>query len=336
EPVALQSLQTGLYDPWTCTEAPAAGCVAMSRFSGTLDVSSLAAGPHRLVVAAVNGRGEPIPTYHEQIFTVGVDPCAGDGSGPAVQLTSPQNGATLSAPTTVEITASDPAGVTAVDLYVDGAYRQVDTTAPWLFTWDAVADGTGQHRLRAKAYDACGNIRFSPEITVEVAQNGFITRTYSPLDDTWSNQDHPATVFGDRSILRIRTSAGGHGRHTYLKFLVDDCPGGATSATLWLATQDRELPGDLGIYRLTDTSWQEETLTWINAPLSYDRLQIEAGPFTADSWHAIPVGGMVSGDGLWSLGVASSSNAGQQDFLSNESVTVPHRGPYLELTCRVP
>ncbi|MEM9292919.1 MAG: Ig-like domain-containing protein [Acidobacteriota bacterium] len=337
EPVALSGLQTGLYDAWTCTETPngtpGAGCDAFSGFSGTLDVSGLAAGPHRLVIAAVNGRGEPIPTYYEQEFTVGVDPCAGDTFGPSVQLSNLVDGQIVADPATVTVSASDPAGVSAVDLYVDGAYRQVDTVAPWSFTAPL---GPGEHRLRAKAYDACGNHRFSPEVLIEVASGGTVTRRHAALADTWSNQDHPATAFGDRSILRMRTSAGGHGRHTYLKFHVDDCPGGASTARLWFRTQDRELLGDLGVYRLLDTSWSEGTLTWLNAPLAYDAVMIIPGPFGAESWQGVDVTSLVTGNGVWSLGLATSSNAGQQDLLSRESLAVLEPAPYLELSCRAP
>jgi Bacterial Ig domain len=54
--------------------------------------------------------------------------------GPAGVITAPIQGSAVAGVTTVGVSASP--GVTRTELYVDGVLTQVDTTAPFAFTWD--------------------------------------------------------------------------------------------------------------------------------------------------------------------------------------------------------
>ncbi len=54
-----------------------------------------------------------------------------DTTPPTTSITSPADGATVSATITISTTASDDVGVTQVQFLVDGVLLSTDTTAPY-------------------------------------------------------------------------------------------------------------------------------------------------------------------------------------------------------------
>jgi hypothetical protein len=78
------------------------------------------------------------------------------------------NGSVVSAKSTVTIsaTASDNAGVTRVEFYVNGSLKCTDTSAPHTCSWGVPAARGKSYQLQAKAHDAAGNIGSSAVITV--------------------------------------------------------------------------------------------------------------------------------------------------------------------------
>jgi Big-like domain-containing protein len=86
---------------------------------------------------------------------------------PAVSITSPANNATFTAPANVTInaTANDADGtVSKVDFYQGTTLLGTDTTAPFSFTWPAVAAGT--YSLTAKATDNNNAVTTSSAVSV--------------------------------------------------------------------------------------------------------------------------------------------------------------------------
>jgi regulation of enolase protein 1 (concanavalin A-like superfamily) len=93
----------------------------------------------------------------------------GPNSPPAVNLTSPANAATFTAPATINMTAaaSDPENQLARVQFLSGStVLATDTTAPFAWTWSNVAAGT--YSLTAKAYDSAGAVATSAAVTVTV------------------------------------------------------------------------------------------------------------------------------------------------------------------------
>jgi hypothetical protein len=93
---------------------------------------------------------------------------------PSVALTQPTDGATFTAPATVNLaaTASDTDGtVTKVEFFNGAAKLGEDTTAPYSFTWSSVAAGT--YTLTARATDNLGGTSTSAAsgISVSAANN---------------------------------------------------------------------------------------------------------------------------------------------------------------------
>ena len=329
QPVQVQGLETGTHDPYTCSEDPSASCDPYSGWKGYLDTSGIPNGHHTLTVVGANFRpGEPIPNMDTVSFSVDHGQGCSETTPPVVQLTAPTPNATVSARVSVTASASDASGIEKVQFYVDGVRQRADLAAPWVYSWDSTTVDDGSHTLGVRAVDQCGNAAWGPNVPVTVANAQPVTLTFTPTDDSWSNQDLPDTVFGHYNFLRVRTNLGGNGRHAYLKFNVTGVTGPVTSARLRLRTQDQAITR-FGIYRITTNAWSESTLTWNNAPLAQDWFSGEHDGWPAETWRDFDVTEALQGNGLITLGLASSENIGAMDIWSKESEIYV---PVLEVT----
>ncbi len=106
----------------------------------------------------------------QAVAAVGSSGRASDTQAPAVSITAPASGATVSGTATVLVSATDNVGVTGVSLYVDGSLVSTDSTAPYSFSWNTTSAGNGAHTLEATAVDAAGN---SASHSVSVTVNNF-------------------------------------------------------------------------------------------------------------------------------------------------------------------
>jgi chitodextrinase len=94
-------------------------------------------------------------------------PPANDHTPPVVSVSSPAAGAVLSGLVTVNVAASDPAGVAGVQLLIDGiAAGTPDTDAPYQLSFDATAYPAGSHTLSARASDNGGNTAAAAPVSV--------------------------------------------------------------------------------------------------------------------------------------------------------------------------
>jgi hypothetical protein len=92
---------------------------------------------------------------------------------PAVTLTHPAEGATVSGLVAVTSDATDDVAVTQVEIAVDAARVGADRdgTDGWAVEWDASSAGVGEHTLTAVATDSAGQTA-SDSITVTVTGSG--------------------------------------------------------------------------------------------------------------------------------------------------------------------
>ena len=105
-------------------------------------------------------------------------PAGAVNPGPSVSITQPASNATVSGTLTVSGTATDSAGVTQVQVSVDGGTPQPATgTANWTASIDTTALSNGTHTISAQATDANGNVG-TASITVTV--NNTSTTTACP------------------------------------------------------------------------------------------------------------------------------------------------------------
>jgi hypothetical protein len=93
---------------------------------------------------------------------------------PAVTIVTPASGATVSGVAPVQVTASDPTGVSRVEIYVDNVLRAVESAASFTWNFDTTEIANGTHTLTIDAYD--------PEQNIGQASLTFTTQNdFSPL-----------------------------------------------------------------------------------------------------------------------------------------------------------
>jgi hypothetical protein len=103
------------------------------------------------------------------------DNCANpaDTTKPAVSITSPSNGATVTGVVTVSASASDDSGtVSKVEFYIDGSSTPAasDSSSPYSYSWNTASlTGGSSHTISAKAYDPSGNTQVST-VSVTIQQ----------------------------------------------------------------------------------------------------------------------------------------------------------------------
>ena len=95
---------------------------------------------------------------------------APDVTAPAVSLTTPANGATVSATIPISATATDSVGVIGVQFRLDGLDFGPEVIAPpYTMLWNTAAGANGAHALTAVARDEAGNTATAAAVSVTVA-----------------------------------------------------------------------------------------------------------------------------------------------------------------------
>jgi hypothetical protein len=143
--------------------------------------------------------------------------------------------------------------------------------------------------------------------------------TLAPIDDAFIMSDAPTSNYGSVTTLQVDNSPV---KHFLLKFEVIGLNGQTvTAAKLRLYNVD---PSNIGgdFYAVNDNSWQEETLTWNNAPVALTTPLASLGAVSASNWYEVDLTALITGDGTYSLRVTSTSTGGA-DYSSKEGANPP-------------
>ncbi len=119
---------------------------------------------------------------------------------PVVTITSPSNGAVVSAVTTVAVSASGSYPISKVQLYVDGVLYSTDTATPYTFSWSTASFTEGPHTLVAKAVDTQGNTGTSISVSVTVDNGPSLSYSYTVTGHTLSVAASPTSPFGIQKV----------------------------------------------------------------------------------------------------------------------------------------
>jgi len=134
-----------------------------------------------------------------------------DTTPPTVALSAPSSGTTVQGRTTVSANASDNAGVSQVEFYVDGVLKSTDIAPPYSFAWDTTnggahaCSGAHTHTLFARAYDSSGNSTASTNVSVNMN------------DPAYCLSNPPSSAFLNKFVIGQRakiTSAASNVRST--------------------------------------------------------------------------------------------------------------------------
>jgi subtilisin family serine protease len=80
-----------------------------------------------------------------------------DAVAPTVTINSPSSGATVSGVAGVNVSASDNAGVSRIELYIGGSLYAQSTSSSTTFSWNTANFLDGAYTLEVRAYDAANN-----------------------------------------------------------------------------------------------------------------------------------------------------------------------------------
>jgi fibronectin type 3 domain-containing protein/O-glycosyl hydrolase len=185
---------------FTGTVAGVDGLTSLASYSTNATLDAQAAGD---VPVAAGAFSTTIPA--DTLFTLTGVPGPANAA-PSVSLTAPTNGATFTAPATVDLaaTAADSDGtVTKVDFYDGSTLLGTSTSAPYAYSWANVP--AGPHTLSAKATDNAGATTTSAPVAITVTAP-------STLPTGWSHGDVGAVgVSGDASYAGGTFTVSGSG-----------------------------------------------------------------------------------------------------------------------------
>jgi Bacterial Ig domain/IPT/TIG domain/Family of unknown function (DUF6298)/Putative collagen-binding domain of a collagenase len=277
--------------PSITTLNPASGVVGTSvtisganfgatRGSSTVQFNGVATTPSTW---SANSVAAPVPsgaTTGTVVVTVGSVASNGvgftvttsDTTPPAISITAPANGLTVSGTIIIGADASDNVGVLSVQFQVDGNNLGASSsTSPYSVSWDTNTAANGTHSITAIAKDAAGNSATSVAVSVIVSNS---TGTgMGPLRQSPANSRYFINPAGNAVFLS--------GSHTWDDLLDTD-------------TSPSPAPFDFTSYlNFLKTNNHNVTILWRK-----DLPQYCGWNFTGSIWNAAPWPWLRTGPGL--------------------------------------
>ena len=162
-------------------------------YSVTWDSRTVGNGSHSITAVARDAAGNSAVSAARSIT---ISNGTGDRQPPAISLTAPAGGSTVSGSIWLTANASDNVGVAGVQFRVDGVNLATEDTFPdYRRAWDTTTASNGTHSLTAVARDAAGNVATSAAITVTVNNADTVAPTVS-----FTNPASGATVSGTVAV----------------------------------------------------------------------------------------------------------------------------------------
>ncbi len=185
----------------------------------------------------------------------------------------------------------------------------------------------GEHFVRYHSRESASK-KLTPTLVVEfsgpsgppISPDATVT---SVIDDAFVRGGSSSGAnFGSNSLIRVKESSNNqYTRHGLLRFDVNSLSS-ATSATLYVYGSAQQQM-DIAVYKINNDNWQEESVTWNNAP-SFSTYQGDLSVQTTDQWYGIDVTSLVQGEiangGTLSIGLRDDNTTGiTADFFSKEN-----------------
>ncbi|MFN2203694.1 MAG: DNRLRE domain-containing protein [Caldilineaceae bacterium] len=194
-------------------------------------------------------------------------------------------------------------------------YTDLSTGFPSSWAWDFGDGGGSQAQNPSHEYKNPGTYTVTLTASNSTGSDtqtriNYITVSEPPpivclaaAADAFVRSNYPTNNYGTRSDIRVKDAAADI--HGYLLFPVEGVNGNVTGAALRLFVNDESVDGGTA-YLVSDTSWDEASITWKNAPAMGMALD-SAGAVTDGQWVEFDVTTAVSGNGLVSFGISSGS-----------------------------
>lgn len=127
-----------------------------------------------------------------------------------------------------------------------------------------------------------------------------VSRTFTPVADSYVNQSLPTTNYGTSTQLRVD---GSPFVRSYLRFNVQNLSGRVTRATLRIYANSAASSGCVANI-VGDNTWTESGLTYNNAPPLGSALG-SSGSFGGGVWISMDVTAYITGNGTYNLAVTT-------------------------------
>jgi len=140
-------------------DGAAVATATSSPFSFSWNSSSVSNSSHSITVKAYDAANN----MGSAAVTVNVSNVI-DTTPPTVSITAPLPSLSVSGTVSVQGSASDNAGVTKIELDVDGAAVATTAASPFSFSWNSAGKTNGSHTLTVKAIDGANNVGSASEM----------------------------------------------------------------------------------------------------------------------------------------------------------------------------
>ena len=277
-----------------------------SRVAYSIDTNPTAFGALKLVLNN-NGASFQYVNTSGTILDSGTIPCT--TSGPDTQAPSIPTGVSATSPSHYQVNlswsaSSDNVGVSGYRISRNGSVL-VSVPGSSLSYVDSTASPSTQYSYTVDAFDQAGNhsAASNPAGVTTLAMPASLT--YPPVADTYVSASSPTTNYGNATTFRLDASPD---LHSYLRFQVQGTMGvPITRATLKIYTNTTS---SIGVQALgvSNTTWGETTTNYNNAP-ALGSLLASSGAVTANTWVSLNITPYITGDGIYSLGVQTTSSS---------------------------
>jgi PKD repeat protein len=198
------------------------------------------------------------------------------------------------------------------------SFTDASTNLPTSWAWDFDNDGTvdstnqnpvfsyatpGTYTVKLTASNSAGgDDEVKTDFVIVGAELTFAS--FTPTADAFVSSSSMAKNYGSDVALRVRNSTTVY--RSYLKFTASGLDGPVKSARLRLLVNDASPDG--GSVYAVSSGWTESGITWSNAPVLPGSPVSSIGATTpVGSWLDVDLGAAITGDGTYSLAIASNS-----------------------------
>jgi calcineurin-like phosphoesterase family protein len=262
----------------------------------------------RVRVAPTNSLGQTFDVI-DYNFTTGVET-----TPPSV----PTNlTATVASGTRIDLgwtASSDNTGVRGYSVYRNGAL--IGTTDAATLTYsDTKLIPNANYVYSVDAFDRSGN-HSTPSVSSLATTANTASYTFAPVADSYVAGDVTGTNYGTSATLKVD---GSPDYRSYLRFNVNEIQGTVTQATLRLYSTSSSATG-YRVGSVISNTWDEAQLTYANAP-ALGLVVSSSGNFSSGNWVSVNVTSLVTGNGVYDLGLSTTStssiNFNSRDAASN-------------------
>jgi hypothetical protein len=235
------------------------------------------------------------------------------GGAPPPDVTPPSKPVVTGTPTATSVTltwprATDDVGVSRYDVSRDGVVVGTvgqPASGAVSFTDTGRTAGTAYSYV-VTASDAAGNSTASDAVVVTTsAGGGGGTTTLTAAADAKVDASLPSTNYAT-AALRVDASPD---VRSYVKFDASALTGTVQSATLRIWATSAQSVG-FDVYGVANSSWSETAITYANQPsssISATKLG-SSGTVAAGTWKTVDVTALLSGPGIYSVVLESTSS----------------------------